>query len=126
MFRTPSRRENARLTTTAASGENSTRGQANPAATDTEQPIPESSEVLSILRSLQQQVSTLQAQQQANQVSQAEVSPRGDGDSRSVSSTPISTKRRLPKELVVSLIGLYDLFVFIYVVNCPPNHKDFS
>ena len=118
MFRTPNRRENVRLAAAnIASRENSTRGQDNAAATKTEQPIPEGSEVLSILRSLQQQVSTLQAQQQAIQVSQAEVSPRGDGDSRSVSSTPISTKRKLPKELVVSQISLRSIDV-IYSFSC--------
>lgn len=71
---------------------------------DTEQPIASevesNTEVLTILRSLQQQVSTLQAQQQATQ---AQACPQGtQGTGSSTASTPNSAKRRLPKDLVVS------------------------
>ena len=105
MFRTPtsaSPRGGVRrpLLTAGSSG-----GQTN--GNDQEDPVgsegSSSNEVLSILRSLQQQVSTLQAQQ-ASQTQQA-VQPQADASpssSRSATSTPGSVKRRLPKDLVVS------------------------
>lgn len=74
-------------------------------AVDTESPIASenNSEVLTILRSLQQQVSALQARQasqdQVTPQAQVEASP---GDNGSSTSTPRSTKRRLPRDLVVS------------------------
>ena len=113
MFSTPpsalaeSRREVPRRLSTAVGRLNSARNQTSAATDDPEPPIASEgeshSEVLTVLRSLQQQVSALQAQQQATQA-QVETSPRGTGGS--TSSTP-TTKRRLPKELVVSFIQFF-------------------
>ena len=63
--------------------------------------VSESTEVLTILRSLQQQVSAIQSQQATNSQhstpqTPVEASPASSGG------TPGSTKRRLPKDLVVS------------------------
>ena len=69
----------------------------------------ESSEVVSILRSLQQQVSALQAQQ-------AQSTPARPSESPSVASTSSAdsspVERKLPKELTVSLheLGSYNVF----------------
>lgn len=134
MFSTPpsasaeSRRDAQRRLSTAVGRLNSARNQTSVATDDAEPPIASEGdshgEVLSVLRSLQQQVSALQAQQQATQA-QVEVSPRiTDG---STSSTPNSTKRRLPKELVVSfsIFNFYIVFP-LSTVDCSPNHQKFS
>ena len=92
---------------------NATRSQArdNAGSNEEEHPIENgevgsNGEVMTMLRSLVQQVSTLQAQQEATRA-QAEASPRANGST--AASTPTPAKRRLPRELVVSLVMFYVL-----------------
>lgn len=66
--------------------------------------VSESIEVLTILRSLQQQVSAIQSQQATNSQHSTPQTPvqASPGENGSSGGTPGSTKRRLPKDLVVS------------------------
>ena len=112
MFATPNRVRQGSASTTLERT-NATRSQArdNAGSDEEEHPIENgevgsNGEVMTMLRSLVQQVSTLQAQQEATRA-QAEASPRANGST--AASTPTPAKRRLPRELVVSLVMFYVL-----------------
>ena len=82
-----------------------------------------SSEVLTILRSLQQQVSSLQAQQQQAIATQT----RAEASTQLPKRTP-KEKRKTPKELLVKLLVIRlckccKLILLLYTVNCSPNNQ---
>ena len=75
------------------------------------------SEVLTILRSLQQQVSAMQAQQQQQQQNtnaQEATQVASGSPSASARSTPSSAKKRLPRDLVVCSTS----FILMIPITC--------